>query len=298
MEYFIIENGQQAGPFTLEQLAEKHITSETLVWTEGMSDWTPAWKVQALRDMLNGTTEQDNAANSTTTVPPIPQTDAYQQGFQQGFQQAQQAAWQNQQNAPKKSSGFLWKALLICLLLIVGILAFTNPGKEAHKEAVKAEVNQIIEKSAESTGNDLLSQGMKMFTQIIAGNFIDTVIDQLFEYHNYVIFSKSTVTFDGKTHTISYGCLGKVFTFNADDVTKALEENGSNIKIPSVNEDNSLQDEEEIDNQQTGKSDSLDEDNLSSSIQKKLEDKANQALDKLKDKTKQKVKKKIDEVLK
>lgn len=33
MEYFIIENnGQQAGPFSLEQLVQKAITPETLVF--------------------------------------------------------------------------------------------------------------------------------------------------------------------------------------------------------------------------------------------------------------------------
>ena len=37
MEYFIIENnGQQAGPFSLEQLVQKAITPETLVWAQGM----------------------------------------------------------------------------------------------------------------------------------------------------------------------------------------------------------------------------------------------------------------------
>ena len=47
MEYFIIENnGQQAGPFSLEQLVQKAITPETLVWAQGMKDWTPAWKMQ------------------------------------------------------------------------------------------------------------------------------------------------------------------------------------------------------------------------------------------------------------
>mgnify|MGYP001620403763 CR=1 FL=1 len=35
MEYFIVENGKQAGPFSIAQLAEKHIKPETLVWKEG-----------------------------------------------------------------------------------------------------------------------------------------------------------------------------------------------------------------------------------------------------------------------
>ena len=37
MEYFIIENnGQQAGPFSQEQLVQKAITPETLVWAQGL----------------------------------------------------------------------------------------------------------------------------------------------------------------------------------------------------------------------------------------------------------------------
>ena len=53
MEYFIIENnGQQAGPFSLEQLVQKTITPETLVWAQGMKDWTPAWKIAELKTVL------------------------------------------------------------------------------------------------------------------------------------------------------------------------------------------------------------------------------------------------------
>ena len=44
MTYFIIINNQQTGPYTLEELFDRHITSDTLVWTEGMTNWTPAWQ--------------------------------------------------------------------------------------------------------------------------------------------------------------------------------------------------------------------------------------------------------------
>lgn len=50
MEYFIIDNnGQQAGPFSQDQLVQKAISPETLVWKQGMADWTPAWKVEELK---------------------------------------------------------------------------------------------------------------------------------------------------------------------------------------------------------------------------------------------------------
>ena len=76
MEYFIIDkNGQQAGPFSLDQLAQKAITPETLVWAQGMADWTPAWKVEELKTVLEAAEAiRDNEATqeeaTTGTVPP------------------------------------------------------------------------------------------------------------------------------------------------------------------------------------------------------------------------------------
>ncbi len=53
MEFFIIDhNGQQAGPFSFDQLVQKAISPETLVWKQGMADWTPAWKVEELKAVL------------------------------------------------------------------------------------------------------------------------------------------------------------------------------------------------------------------------------------------------------
>ena len=39
MNYFIIENGQQCGPLSVEQLRSKCINGETPVWCEGMPQW-------------------------------------------------------------------------------------------------------------------------------------------------------------------------------------------------------------------------------------------------------------------
>ncbi len=69
MEYFIVENGKQAGPFSIAQLAEKHIKPETLVWKEGMADWTPAWKIAELKFIL-----AEGSQQTGTAVPPVPPT--------------------------------------------------------------------------------------------------------------------------------------------------------------------------------------------------------------------------------
>lgn len=38
-EYFFLKEKEQNGPFTIEQLSEKKLTNETLIWTEGMDNW-------------------------------------------------------------------------------------------------------------------------------------------------------------------------------------------------------------------------------------------------------------------
>ena len=67
MNYFIIENGLQVGPFSAEILVKnKNITAETLVWADGFADWTPAWQVEELRIMLQANTQVQQ------TPPPVP----------------------------------------------------------------------------------------------------------------------------------------------------------------------------------------------------------------------------------
>ena len=53
MEYYILVNGEKQGPFSLEQLKEKMITGETMVWHTGLAEWTQASKVSALAALLN-----------------------------------------------------------------------------------------------------------------------------------------------------------------------------------------------------------------------------------------------------
>lgn len=99
MEYFIIENnGQQAGPFSLEQLVQKAITPETLVWAQGMKDWTPAWKIAELKTVLEtveaikANANKENAEGTSADAAGNNETEAA--NFQAANQQAQQEAYQ------------------------------------------------------------------------------------------------------------------------------------------------------------------------------------------------------------
>lgn len=316
MEFFIIDrNGQQAGPFSFDQLVQKGISPETLVWKQGMADWTPAWKVEDLRAVLEAIEANQSNQNAQ-------KQEGVQQGFQQGanqqqahqqdYQKAQQEAYQQgfqqgaamhsnfQQQPKKKTSHFAIKMVIGLIIFILAIFAVTNPSADAHKEKVRTEASKAVEKAVGSTDNNFFSQALRSVAKMMAGSMMDEAMNQLFEYHNYIVCSTGSVEFNGKPHTVSFGILGNVYTMNADDMVKALEsadnlhieESESNVSSDTPNMDGS--DSEANVNEDQADS---DEGSLSTRMQKKLEEKANQAFDKAADKVSKKVEEKINQKL-
>ena len=328
MEFFIIDrNGQQAGPFSFDQLVQKGISPETLVWKQGMADWTPAWKVEELRAVLEAVeANQNNQSNRNAQKQEgvlqdfqqqganqqQAQQEAYQKAQQQDYQKAQQEAYQQgfqqraamnsnfQQQPKKKTSHFAMKMVIGLIIFILAIFAITNPSADAHKEKVRTEASKAVEKAVGSTDNNFFSQALRSVAKMMAGSMMDEAMNQLFEYHNYIVCSTGSVEFNGKPHTVSFGILGNVYTMNADDMVKALEsadnlhieESESNVSSDTPNMDGS--DSEANVNEDQADS---DEGGFSTKMQKKLEEKANQAFDKAADKVSKKVEEKINQKL-
>lgn len=314
MEFFIIDrNGQQAGPFSFDQLVQKGISPETLVWKQGMADWAPAWKVEDLKAVLEAVEanqSNQNAQKQEGVQQGFPQganhqqnyqkaqQEAYQQGFQQGA--AMHSNFQQQPKKNKKKSHFAMKMVIGLIIFILAIFAITNPSADAHKEKVRTEASKAVEKAVGSTDNNFFSQALRSVAKMMAGSMMDEAMNQLFEYHNYIVCSTGSVEFNGKPHTVSFGILGNVYTMNADDMVKALEsadnlhieESESNVSSDTPNMDGS--DSEANVNEDQANS---DEGSLSTRMQKKLEEKANQAFDKAADKVSKKVEEKINQKL-
>ena len=308
MEFFIIDhNGQQAGPFSFDQLVQKGISPETLVWKQGMADWTPAWKVEDLRAVLEAA--EANQSNQKAQSNQKPQQEANQQqdyqkaqqeAYQQGFQQGAAMHSNFQQQPKKKTSHFAMKMVIGLIIFILAIFAITNPSADAHKEKVRTEASKAVEKAVGSTDNNFFSQALRSVAKMMAGSMMDEAMNQLFEYHNYIVCSTGSVEFNGKPHTVSFGILGNVYTMNADDMVKALEsadnlhieESESNVSSDTPDMDGS-DSESNINDDQADS----DEGSFSTRMQKKLEEKANQAFDKAADKVSKKVEEKINQKL-
>ena len=205
-----------------------------------------------------------------------------------------------QQQPKKKSSHFAMKVVIGLIIFILAIFAVTNPSADAHKEKVRTEASKAVEKAVGSTDNNFFSQALRSVAKMMAGSVMDEAMNQLFEYHNYIVCSTGSVEFNGKQHTVSFGILGNVYTMNADDMVKALEsadnlhieESESNVSSDTPNMDGS-DSEGNVNEDQTDS----DEGNFSTRMQKKLEEKANQAFDKAADKVSKKVEEKINQKL-
>jgi len=52
-KYYIIENNEKKGPFSFEELKEFKISFNTLIWTEGLTDWTKAKNIDELKTILD-----------------------------------------------------------------------------------------------------------------------------------------------------------------------------------------------------------------------------------------------------
>jgi len=105
--------------------------------------------------------------------------------------------------------------------LIILIAVITNPNQDRHKEVIKNKLNSYLQESMKESmkdsGNDWEQAG-KAIGVILGGAIIDKIVDNLVSTENYVLFSITKITWDGKTKIIGIGALGNVF------LTKKLDE--------------------------------------------------------------------------
>lgn len=73
MNYFLIIDGHQAGPYTKENLLGMGVRTDTPVWREGMADWQPAGTLAELNDLFYERPPiPPNGQQSATPGVPIP----------------------------------------------------------------------------------------------------------------------------------------------------------------------------------------------------------------------------------
>lgn len=140
--YHIFLDGQQQGPFEIEQLRQLEISAETMVWAEGFSDWTRAEDVKELNTLFIKSFPPPFNNNKSATPPP------------------NQREIKEKQSSESINKSFLEKNRLIisiCILIIGGLILFnlnSDNGDELNNEEISNEEINKINHEPQPTNND------------------------------------------------------------------------------------------------------------------------------------------------
>ncbi len=228
MEFHLIRNGKQDGPFSIDELAQQGITPESEVWTEGMSDWQQAGDVpeltavlqraefeaaqQAARAAENQVATGQPYEPSRGQVPPPPPSSRYGIPMQQ----------------PKRKSGCTpWLIAALILAIVFATMVFTCPDRAAHERAIQEVTKQWVNDKVDEKLNGITGMGGVMgdfinkIVKQITGVGTDKAINRYLDVKNYVVCSVGRISVgDTKDKMVSLGAFGHVFTFDKQDLEK------------------------------------------------------------------------------
>ena len=265
MEFHLIRNGKQEGPFSVEELSQQGITPESEVWAPGMADWQQAGDVPELTAVLQraefeASQQAARAAENQATMgqpydPVVPPTQAPPQA---------PPRWPAQDEVKKKSGCTPWLIAALVLAILFATMVFTCPSRADHEAAIqevtKAWVGDKVDENLGSiTGvggvfGDLINKALKQLT----GFGTDKVISNYLDVKNYVVCSVGRMSIgDNEEKMVSLGAFGHVFTFGKEDIekawTRAMDEYEAKHNItpppapvPQNDEDADAQDEEDM----------------------------------------------------
>ena len=230
MEFHLIVNGKQEGPFTVEELGQKGITPESEVWAPGMADWQQAGDVPELTAVLQRAEFEASqqaaraAENQVTTGQPYepstppsqvpPQVPRYGGGVPE---------------EPKKKSGCTpWLIAALILVILFATMVFTCPNQQDHEAAIQKVTKEWVgDKVDDNLGaitgvggvfGDLINKALKELT----GFGTDKVISKYLDVKNYLICSVGRMSIgENQDKMVSLGVFGHVFTFGKEDIEKA-----------------------------------------------------------------------------
>lgn len=230
MDYFILDhNNKPCGPFTLFQLRGMGLTRKSYVWARGWDKWIHAGDVEEINKYVLHTPkatptpessasrrsaapsgqETKSSAAGSSVAPSGQETEstAAPSGQEAKSSAAGSSAAPNGQETKSSATSSGQKRLFACmaiLFVLVCLLTSTNPNIFAHRR----EARPVVEEAVEAD----ISSGHSNTTDYPNGTSVDRIFDATLVYHNYYLFSTTTVQLRQTTHFLSFGILGHVFT--------------------------------------------------------------------------------------
>ena len=228
MEFHLIRNGKQEGPFTVEELAQKGITPESEVWAEGMADWQQAGDVPELTAVLQRAEFEASQQASRVAESQATTGQPYEPSSAQVPPPPAPRYGTPMQEPPKKKSGCTpWLIAGLILAILFATMVFTCPDRSAHEKAIQEVTKQWVGDKVDENLNGITGMGGVMgdiinkIVKQITGAGTDMAISNYLDVKNYVVCSVGRISVgDTKDKMVSLGAFGHVFTFDKEDLEK------------------------------------------------------------------------------
>lgn len=246
MDYFILDhNNKPCGPFTLFQLRGMGLTRKSYVWARGWDKWIHAGDVEEINKYVLHTpkatpTPESSASRSSayggsaapsgqeakssvarrsaapngqetkssaTRSSAAPSRQETENSATPSGQETKSSVASSGQKTKSSAAHSGQKRLFACmaiLFVLVCLLTSTNPNIFAHRR----EARPVVEEAVEAD----INSGHSNTTDYPNGTSVDRIFDATLVYHNYYLFSTTTVQLRQTTHFLSFGILGHVFT--------------------------------------------------------------------------------------
>lgn len=180
-KYFLHREGEQLGPFSLEELKDLNIQKDTPIWFEGISDWTSASEIPEIKEHL------------FSTVPP-----AFKQAPPK-YQAAFSSDNSNQTSAPRKGKALLLVGVVLTLA-IIAFFVYKNQSSAANERTSTEELKEDLGEKERNNPTEYLIGETSYHTNLI-GEMVIT---------GHVTNKASIATFKDIELTVS--CLSKTGT--------------------------------------------------------------------------------------
>lgn len=130
---------------------------------------------------------------------------------------------ENRKHLHKKKRTDMKRNIIIGTLTaaVVLTLVFTCPGKKAHQAAIRDLITETLDEEPPVIIPQELLPVWNVLGSLAAGQLIDVLLDSQLEVRNYAIFSIGRIQLPDEKKTVSFGILGKIYTFDKEDIQKS-----------------------------------------------------------------------------
>ena len=113
--------------------------------------------------------------------------------------------------------------VLVLVALVCAVAVVTCPDKQAHQDAIMSVVNEKINDELQTEEADL--QALSAWVGSLGSTLASSVVDNRLTVKNHFLWSSGEFKdLEGNSSRVSVGVFGHVFTFDREDLDRAIEE--------------------------------------------------------------------------